>query len=131
MAGAQRQPTAPILAQLPPDVPHFTGPSKEITEISQALSASGDRAPVVGITGLGGTGESALAIHAARLMSDRFPDGLMYADLGLSGNAQEGAAEVLASFPRARGVRTDDIPPGQGPSSPRIRSPKCSRRCRK
>ena len=64
------------------------------------------------LSGLGGTGKSALAIHTARLISDRFPDGLMYADLGASGNTPAGTAEVLAGFLRARGVRTDDIPPG-------------------
>lgn len=102
----------PLPAQLPPDIPDFTGRAAEIAEITGLLSAPGSRAPVVGLTGLGGMGKSALAVHAARLMSDRFPGGQVYADLGAGRDAPADPAEVLAGFLRASGVRTGDIPPG-------------------
>jgi hypothetical protein len=102
----------PVPAQLPPDIPAFTGRAPEIAEITGVLSAPGGRAPVVGLTGLGGMGKSALAVHVARLMSDQFPGGQVYADLGASRDTPAVPAEVLAGFLRASGVRTDDIPPG-------------------
>ena len=102
----------PVPAQLPPDIPDFTGRAEEIAEITGVLSASGSRAPVVGLTGLGGMGKSTLAIHAARLMSGQFPDGQVYADLGGSRDTPVAPVEVLAGFLRASGVSLGDIPPG-------------------
>jgi len=115
--GDRREPRTPALptpAQLPPDIPDFIGREAEIDRLTGLLSAHEGRAPVVGLTGLGGTGTSALAVHAARRMSDRFPDGQLYADLGASRGAPADPAEVLAGFLRASGVRTADIPPGLG-----------------
>jgi DNA-binding SARP family transcriptional activator len=101
----------PLPAQLPPDIPDFTGRAAEIAEITGILSVPDDRSPVVGLTGLGGMGTSALAVHVGRLMSGRFPGGQVYADLGASRDAPSDPAEVLAGFLRASGVRTGDIPP--------------------
>ena len=115
-----RDPAAPysvaassqVPAQLPPDIPDFTGRAEEIAEITGLLSAPGSRAPLVGLTGLGGMGKSALAVHAAHLMSEQFPGGQVYADLGGNRDIPADPAEVLAAFLRASGVRTSDIPPG-------------------
>jgi DNA-binding SARP family transcriptional activator len=112
-ADSPERPAAPLPppAQLPPDIPDFTGRAPEIAELTGILSAPGSRAPVVGLTGLGGMGKSALAVHAARLMSDQFPSGQVYADLGASRDTPADPAEVLAGFLRASGVRSGDIPP--------------------
>lgn len=58
------------------------------------LSAPGSCAPVVGPTGLGGMGKSALAVHATRLMSDQFDGGQVYADLGASRDIPADPAKV-------------------------------------
>jgi DNA-binding SARP family transcriptional activator len=112
--GSPGPPAAPLPApaQLPPDIPDFTGREAEIAEITSVLSAPGSRAPVVGLTGLGGMGKSTLAVHAARLMSHQFPGGQVYADLGASRDTPADPADVLTGFLRAGGVRTGDIPPG-------------------
>jgi DNA-binding SARP family transcriptional activator len=102
----------PPPAQLPPDIPDFTGRAAEITEITRILSAPGDRASLAGLTGLGGTGKSALATRVARLISSQFPGGQLYADLGASRDTPADPAEVLAGFLRASGVRPADIPLG-------------------
>jgi DNA-binding SARP family transcriptional activator len=104
--------SVPVPAQLPPDIPDFTGREAEIAEITRALSGTEGRAPLVGLTGLGGMGKSALAVHAARLLSAQFPGGQVYADLGAARDAPADPAEVLAGFLRACGVRTADVPQG-------------------
>jgi DNA-binding SARP family transcriptional activator len=101
-----------VPAQLPPDVPDFTGRAAEIAEITRVLSAAGSRAPVVALAGLGGMGKSALAVHVAHLLSGQFPGGQMYADLGAGRDIPADPAAVLAGFLRASGVPTEDIPPG-------------------
>ncbi|WP_405577704.1 BTAD domain-containing putative transcriptional regulator [Streptomyces sp. NBC_01190] len=91
-----------VPAQLPPDSPVFTGRQAEIAELTAVLD-SGSRSAVAGITGLGGSGKTALAVHVAHAMSDRFPDGLLFADLGGPG-APVAPLEVLGRFLRALGV---------------------------
>ena len=107
---------APVLvpSQLPPDIPDFTGRAAEIAEVTRALSGTGGQAPVVGLTGLGGMGKSALAIHAARLVSGQFPGGQVYADLGAGRDDPADPAEVLSGFLGACGVRAAEVPPGLG-----------------
>jgi DNA-binding SARP family transcriptional activator len=65
--------------QLPPDVRDFTGRRAEIDRLRRALTEPG--AAMAGITGLGGAGKSALAVHVAHLLAGRFPDGRIHLDL--------------------------------------------------
>jgi DNA-binding SARP family transcriptional activator len=46
----------PVPAQLPPDIPDFTGRDAEIAQITQVLSGPTARARLVGLNGLGGNG---------------------------------------------------------------------------
>jgi DNA-binding SARP family transcriptional activator len=92
--GSRELPAAPVPAQLPPDIADFTGREAEIAEMTPALSGAAGRAAPVGLTGLGGTGTSALAAHATRLMSGQFPGGRGYANLG-AGPAAASAAAAL------------------------------------
>ncbi|WP_327237843.1 AfsR/SARP family transcriptional regulator [Streptomyces sp. NBC_01317] len=92
----------PVPSQLPPDLSAFTGRAAEIAELTAALhDTSGP--PVAGITGLGGTGRTTLAVRVAHLLRDRFPDGQFYADLGGDDTPAE-PADVLGRFLRALGV---------------------------
>lgn len=97
---------ATVPEQLPIGIRDFVGRADLVDRITRLLLADGPGAPVVGLTGLGGSGSSALAVHVAHRIRPAFPDGQLYADL--RGTADEGA--VLAGFLRAYGVAA--IPPG-------------------
>src|SRR5699024_8024759 len=97
-----------IPRQLPP-IPHgFEGRREELRRIQDELELR-SRAGVVFsmiITGMGGVGKTALALHWAHSVTDRFPDGHLYADLGASATV----GEVLSGFLRALGVPGDQVP---------------------
>ncbi|GGW41939.1 hypothetical protein GCM10010503_17770 [Streptomyces lucensis JCM 4490] len=88
-------------AMLPPCVADFTGRERQLRELSGLLC--GDRAgaaPVV-VTGTAGVGKSALAVQAARMCLDAFPDGQLYADLGGPRDRPRDPSDVLEWFLQA------------------------------
>jgi DNA-binding SARP family transcriptional activator len=58
--------------QLPPDLADFTGRAAEIAQILDALPGT------VGITGMRGSGKTALATRIGHLAKGRFPDGRIF-----------------------------------------------------
>jgi DNA-binding SARP family transcriptional activator len=58
--------------QLPPDLPDFTGRAQEIAQALQVLPGT------VGITGMHGSGKTALATRIGHLAKHRFPDGQIF-----------------------------------------------------
>jgi tetratricopeptide (TPR) repeat protein len=98
---------APVGAQprnLPPDVEDFTGRDQDLKTILRLGEAAGQRTVVV--SGFGGVGKSALAVHAAYLMSSQFPDGQLFADL----RGAEHAHEVLGRLLQAMGMPAGAVP---------------------
>jgi DNA-binding SARP family transcriptional activator len=85
--------------QTPPDVRDFTGRRAEIDRLCRVLTEEAG-VPVAGITGLGGSGKSALAVHVAHLLAGRFPDGRMYLDLRARTGRAASAHEALGSLLR-------------------------------
>ncbi|WP_199192939.1 BTAD domain-containing putative transcriptional regulator [Amycolatopsis sp. BJA-103] len=78
-AGAWR----PTPAQLPPDLPDFTGRADQLTALREVLTAADRATPaVVAITGMSGVGKTSLAVHLAHGLRERYPDGQLHADLG-------------------------------------------------
>jgi len=77
-------PGVPIPAQLPPDVHGFTGRAAEL-EALDGLLAGADCEPhalvISAASGTAGVGKTALAVHWARRVADRFPDGQLFLDL--------------------------------------------------
>ena len=73
----------PRPAQLPADTPDFTGRAAALAVLLAALREPADdhSAQVVVVSGMGGVGKTALAVQAAHLLREEFPDGQFYADL--------------------------------------------------
>lgn len=96
----------PRPAQLPKDIAGFAGRKHQLTHLDSLLTQrSRSDLLIVAINGLGGVGKSALAVHWAHGVADRFPDGHLYADLGATD-----PSEVLRGFLIALGVSPLLIP---------------------
>ncbi|WP_433559714.1 helix-turn-helix domain-containing protein [Pseudonocardia xinjiangensis] len=106
--GRPRPAPAPF-CELPPDIPDFTGRSAELAAVIAALAGGGGRSAPLVISGAGGLGKTALAVHSAHNTCDRFPDGRLFADL--RGNDSEPLDPYVVQFRllRALGVDADEI----------------------
>ena len=106
------QPATPVASapnQLPPDLSDFTGRSGVFADITDML-AQGDGVPVVAVTGMGGVGKTALAVHAGHTIRTGFPDGQVFADLAATSERPTEPYAVLAGFLRAFEVAEEDLP---------------------
>ncbi|HVK24392.1 MAG TPA: BTAD domain-containing putative transcriptional regulator [Actinokineospora sp.] len=111
-AGAAALPAAPVVVprNLPPDIGDFTGRDEHLaTVLDFAAKDTGTSASTIVISGFGGAGKSALAIHAAHRLREGYPDGQLFADLRGS-DRDLGAFEVLGRFLGAFGVTGPDLP---------------------
>ncbi|MBS2963188.1 tetratricopeptide repeat protein [Actinocrinis puniceicyclus] len=101
-------------AQLPADTFAFTGRGAALARL-EALTRDeetpGHHFRIATVTGAGGIGKTALAIHWARHASAFFPDGQLYANLhGFSATPPERPIDVLGRFLRALGVAGGSVP---------------------
>ncbi|WP_434446511.1 BTAD domain-containing putative transcriptional regulator [Lentzea sp. E54] len=107
---AQPAPVVTRRSPLPFDIPDFTGRESEVDSLILAIGA---QAPaIVTIEGMGGIGKTALAVHVAHRLEDRFPDGRCYVDLRgfTAGTAPMTAGAALELLLRQIGVQPDQIP---------------------
>ncbi|GHA09498.1 hypothetical protein GCM10010372_06310 [Streptomyces tauricus] len=75
-------PLSPVPRQLPADIPELLGRAGELDALDVLRPGQRGSGPVVvALDGPGGVGKSALAVHAAHRLGERFPDGQLYADL--------------------------------------------------
>ncbi|MFF3976468.1 ATP-binding protein [Streptomyces sp. NPDC001828] len=97
---------------LPYDIPDFTGRTTEVTRLADLLGGGTSAVVVTAIDGMAGVGKTTLAVHAAHLMAERFPDGQFYCDLhGFTpGHAPTGPASALEALLRMAGVDGARIP---------------------
>jgi len=104
---------AMVPCQLPADIPDFTGRDTEL-DLLRDLFGAGARdhpgvVPLAVITGTGGSGKTALALHAAHQLKVSYPDGQLYLNLrGTLGPLPPG--EVLPRLIRALGVDGTKVP---------------------
>jgi tetratricopeptide (TPR) repeat protein len=99
--------------QLPPDISDFTGREDAVETLTAWLGDAADTARTVvlaGISGMGGVGKTALAIHLAHRLSPKFPDGQLYVNLRGGEAEQVAPGDVLTGFLRALGVQVTAIP---------------------
>jgi len=119
--------------QLPAAVSCFTGRGIELTMLSGMLG-TGPRAPmptlvISAIAGTAGVGKTALAVHWAHLVAERFPDGQLYVNLhGYDLNKPVAAADALAGLLRDLGVPGHQIPDEMGARARLFRSRLAGRR---
>jgi DNA-binding SARP family transcriptional activator/tetratricopeptide (TPR) repeat protein len=121
------------LRQLPPTARHFTGRTGELTALTGLLGRSAGQAPgtvvISAISGTAGVGKTALAVHWAHQVAERFPDGQLFMNLRGYDPAQPmPAADALAGFLRALGVPGQDIPPEEAGRAALYRSLLAGRR---
>ena len=108
---ADAAPAAVLLhrpAQLPADTADFTGRDEPVRVVCDLLGAEPAAARpgavlISAVAGMGGIGKTALAVHAAHRLQDRFPDGQLF--VGLQGATRPlRPSEVLARFLRDLGL---------------------------
>src|SRR5262249_42217036 len=88
--------------QLPPAPGGCVGRTDQIDRVVGLITGSPARR--VAIEGLGGRGKTALALRIAHQVADRFPDGLLYAELGAKTDKPVDPAVVLTGFLEALGM---------------------------
>jgi DNA-binding SARP family transcriptional activator/DNA-binding XRE family transcriptional regulator len=114
--GVQANPARPLPAQLPAIVAGFTGRTRELHQMQDALARSvltdPPSVPMIAISGTAGVGKTSLAVQFAQRVADRFPGGQMY--LNLRGfdptNTPVDQAEALRTLLDGLGVPADGEP---------------------
>jgi tetratricopeptide (TPR) repeat protein/transcriptional regulator with XRE-family HTH domain len=118
-AGGERpaRPRPPRL--LPPAVADFTGRHQQVATLLELLDRSephvatgrSEATALLVISGSAGVGKTALAVHAAHLLGDRFPDGHLFVNLrGYDPAGPLEPARALAGLLYGLGVAPEQIP---------------------
>jgi tetratricopeptide (TPR) repeat protein/transcriptional regulator with XRE-family HTH domain len=112
-----------VPAQLPARGATFTGRRHELDELDRLLAARDDAVVVIAVDGMAGVGKTALAVHWAHRVRDRFPGGQLFANLrGYGPGEPVDPASVVHSFLRAMGVSADEVPAGLDERAALLRS---------
>jgi tetratricopeptide (TPR) repeat protein len=121
-----------IPRQLPAAAAHFLGRDAELDTLTGLLAEHRrDRttATILAIVGTAGVGKTALAVHWAHQVAERFPDGQLYVNLrGYDPEQPMTAADALAGFLRALGLPGQEVPAEETERAARYRSLLAGRR---
>jgi DNA-binding SARP family transcriptional activator/Tfp pilus assembly protein PilF len=99
-------------AQLPSDLPAFAGRTAHLKQLDDLLNRSATAVVISAIAGTAGVGKTALAVHWAHRIRDRFPDGQLYVNLrGFDprGNMSQ-PGDVIRRFLDALDVPAERVP---------------------
>jgi len=104
-----------VMRALPRDIAAFAGRADELALLVHGATkavATGRAVVVHAINGMPGVGKTALAVHAAHLLADQFPDGQLFVRLHAHtpGHRPVDPADALASLLVAAGVTAQAIP---------------------
>ncbi len=98
-------------AQLPASVGHFTGRDTELAALTRAIQRPTDEPRVLMVSGVGGTGKTALVVRWAHSVADRYPDGQIFVDLhGREPGEALSDMDALGAALGALGVAASDVP---------------------
>ncbi|MFC9528952.1 BTAD domain-containing putative transcriptional regulator [Streptomyces sp. NPDC056975] len=107
-----------VPAELPHDAPGFAGRTGELARLHALLPpeqelAAANTVVISAIGGAAGIGKTALAVHWAHQVRDRFPDGQLYVNLhGFDHDRQPlEPREALELLLRSLGLAASEIPP--------------------
>src|ERR1035438_1571046 len=100
------------LNALPRDLGNFVGRQAESAHLISILR-TGDPNVVV-ISGMGGTGKSALSVHAAHKVADFYPDGLIWTSLTPHQGEVRAPEDILELLLRQLGIDPNVIPADLG-----------------
>ena len=109
-------PAAPeVRYSLPRDAAAFTGRGEELSQVTAAVAGAAGAGGVVtvrAIDGMPGAGKTALAVHAAHMLRDRFPDRQLFIDLHAHTPGREPVlpGDALAGLLAAAGVDARFLP---------------------
>jgi DNA-binding SARP family transcriptional activator len=123
----------PVPRQLPPAVRHFAGRAgalRILTDLISDAAAPGGTVVISAIDGTAGIGKTALAVHWAHQVAQRFPGGQLYVNLrGFDpGGPPLATTEAIRGFLEAFGVPAAQIPSGLEARAARYRSTLAGRR---
>jgi DNA-binding SARP family transcriptional activator len=111
--GSAAEPTAVANgSNLPYDLRDFTGRKWELSSLLRYVQEPGAQGlKIVAIDGMGGSGKTSLAVHAAHKLADRYGHGQLYLDLhGFTPDEEPlSADEVAAALLRMLGVPGEHI----------------------
>ncbi|MFI1028835.1 ATP-binding protein [Streptomyces sp. NPDC020951] len=94
----------------PRGVDDFVGRERELTRLATLAAQEAAAQPaVVAVCGPPGTGKTTLALHAARDLADRFPDGQLVLDLRGTDDDPPGPAALVLSVLKALQVADRDL----------------------
>ncbi|GAB3433264.1 AfsR/SARP family transcriptional regulator [Flindersiella endophytica] len=104
-----------VPAQLPPDTYAFTGREPELARLDTMVAESNQQPTAVvisAVSGTAGVGKTALAVHWAHSIRDRFPDGQLYVNLrGFDPGGQVmNPTDAVRGFLDALGTPPEQIP---------------------
>jgi tetratricopeptide (TPR) repeat protein/transcriptional regulator with XRE-family HTH domain len=105
---------AAALRTLPRDIASFTGRQRELQELVETAAGSGGVVGIHAIGGMAGIGKTAVAVHTAHRLADRFPAGQIFLPLHghTPGQQPVDPGDALASLLLTAGVAAAQIPPG-------------------
>ncbi|MFC4905712.1 AfsR/SARP family transcriptional regulator [Actinomadura gamaensis] len=118
-AAPEPPPSPAARCDLPGDLSDFTGRRREVGRVLADLAPARGDAPsamlISAIDGMGGVGKTALAVHLAHRLADRYPDGRLLIDLQAHHpvKAPLSPSDALEKLLRAAGVRGEQIPPSE------------------
>lgn len=115
--------------ELPADVAGFTGRREQLKALDGMLPDGGSPALISVLAGTAGAGKTALAVHWAHQVANRFPDGQLFLNLrGYATSAPLRPIEALAALLRSLGTSPDQIPSEEAHAASLYRSQLAGRR---